>query len=44
MSWSSLSPLLLLAVVSVLLAHGVWRQREGARVRVRVLNNHDRSR
>jgi len=42
MSWSSLSPLILLAIASALLAHDVWRQREGARVRV--LNNHDRSR
>lgn len=42
MSWSSLSPLILLAAVSALRARDVWRRREEARVRV--LNSRDRSR
>ena len=44
MSWSSPGLLIFSAFVLALLAHDVWRRREGASARVSVLNNHYRSR
>ena len=42
MSWTSLSPLLLVLIVFAALARKFWRQRQ--RVPVRVANKHDRVR